>query len=53
MKCPKCKSAETKVVDKRNYELYIRRRRECKQCMARWTTDERKIGYVKLAEDDH
>jgi len=43
MKCPYCKSADTKVVDKRDAEEVsaTRRRRECLQCGKRFTTYER------------
>ncbi len=43
MKCPYCKSTETKVVDKRdNQETGVtRRRRECIHCKKRFTTYER------------
>jgi len=44
MKCPKCQSVETKVVDSRVIEnnQTIRRRRECEFCQHRFTTFERK-----------
>jgi transcriptional repressor NrdR len=43
MKCPKCKSENTKVLEKRNIEeeTSIRRRRECASCDFRFTTYER------------
>ncbi|MEW6378175.1 MAG: transcriptional regulator NrdR [bacterium] len=43
MKCPYCKSAESKVLDSRDSEggLSIRRRRECLGCNRRFTTYER------------
>jgi len=41
MKCPYCNSVETKVVDKRDSETSIRRRRECLKCGKRFTTHER------------
>ena len=41
MKCPYCLSEETKVVDKRDSESSIRRRRECLNCEKRFTTYER------------
>ena len=43
MKCPKCKNIDTKVIDSRVGEdsTYIRRRRECEKCGARFTTFER------------
>jgi len=44
MKCPKCQSIETKVIDSRvidNWET-IKRRRECEFCNNRFTTFERR-----------
>lgn len=42
MKCPFCKHEETKVVDKRDSDEGItRRRRECASCQKRFTTYER------------
>ena len=41
MKCPYCLHEETKVVDKRDGESDIRRRRECLRCEKRFTTHER------------
>ena len=41
MHCPFCGSAESKVTDSRVVENGIRRRRECQQCQARFTTYER------------
>lgn len=43
MRCPYCKSSETKVVDKREIEdvTVTRRRRECLSCKKRFTTYER------------
>lgn len=42
MKCPYCASTNSKVVDKRNKEEgIIRRRRECLKCSKRFTTYER------------
>ncbi len=43
MKCPKCNSTQSKVVDSRAFadELNaIRRRRECENCGTRFTTFE-------------
>lgn len=44
MKCPKCQSMETKVIDSRMIEDWqvIRRRRECEFCSHRFTTFEKK-----------
>lgn len=42
MKCPYCASTRSKVVDKRNKdEGIVRRRRECLDCYKRFTTYER------------
>ncbi len=46
MKCPYCINDDTKVVDSRQVEAQIRRRRECEKCEKRFTTFER----VELAE---
>ncbi|MCF7835399.1 transcriptional regulator NrdR [Candidatus Gracilibacteria bacterium] len=49
MKCPKCQSMETKVIDSRMIEdgQVIRRRRECEFCSHRFTTFEKK-GVTEL-----
>jgi transcriptional repressor NrdR len=41
MRCPKCASEESKVVDSRQAESAIRRRRVCESCGFRFTTFER------------
>ena len=41
MKCPLCGSIESKVIDSRSIGDGIRRRRECIECNARFTTYER------------
>jgi transcriptional repressor NrdR len=41
MRCPFCQSLESKVVDSRDTESGIRRRRECLACRRRFTTYER------------
>ncbi len=41
MHCPYCGSADSKVTDSRVVENGIRRRRECRDCQARYTTYER------------
>ncbi|TDM10674.1 transcriptional regulator NrdR [Macrococcus lamae] len=43
MRCPKCSYSQSKVVDSRHADdlAAIRRRRECEQCGARFTTFER------------
>jgi len=40
MLCPYCLHAETKVIDKRNVEGVVRRRRECLKCEKRFNTRE-------------
>ncbi|MCL2739639.1 MAG: transcriptional regulator NrdR [Oscillospiraceae bacterium] len=47
MKCPYCGCEEDKVVDSRDAEGAIRRRRECSSCEKRWTTYE-KMGDITL-----
>lgn len=44
MRCPKCNSMETKVIDSRTIDEWqaIRRRRECEYCSHRFTTFEKK-----------
>ncbi len=41
MKCPYCASANSRVIDTRDAEGGIRRRRECESCGRRFTTYER------------
>ena len=41
MKCPFCLSEDTRVVDKRDIEGTVKRRRECLHCKKRFTTFER------------
>ena len=43
MRCPRCESDGTRVIDSRDLEngLTIRRRRECEACSYRFTTYER------------
>jgi len=41
MLCPECKKSDTKVLDSRTEERFIRRRRECLRCKYRFTTYER------------
>ena len=58
MICPECKKSDSKVLDSRNEERFVRRRRECLRCKFRFTTYERidppKIQVIKrngTAED--
>ncbi len=39
--CPSCRESETRVVDSRDDESVVRRRRECLDCKHRFTTYER------------
>jgi len=39
--CPSCRKSETRVVDSRDDESVVRRRRECLACKQRFTTYER------------
>ena len=41
MRCPKCSSEDSKVVESRDTGVSIRRRRECEECHKRFTTYER------------
>lgn len=41
MRCPACESEDTRVIDSRTAVDSVRRRRECQQCGARFTTFER------------
>ena len=40
MKCPRCKTGQTAVIDKRTRDAQNRRRRECLECGYRFTTKE-------------
>ncbi len=44
MKCPNCGQADSKVIDTTEARSGIRRRRECKNCGARFTTYERSLS---------
>ncbi|MBN2121528.1 transcriptional repressor NrdR [Candidatus Micrarchaeota archaeon] len=46
MRCPYCMNDDTKVVDSRQVEAQVRRRRECEKCEKRFTSFER----VEFAE---
>ncbi|MCL4134934.1 UNVERIFIED_CONTAM: hypothetical protein GTU68_029230 [Idotea baltica] len=45
MRCPKCASDKSAVIDSRNTGSAIRRRRECQSCEFRYSTYER-IEYI-------
>ena len=40
MQCPYCLNADTRVVDKRDIEGFVKRRRECLKCKKRFSTRE-------------
>lgn len=44
MLCPNCRSDDNRVVDSRDDEVAVRRRRECQACRHRFTTYERIEG---------
>jgi transcriptional repressor NrdR len=48
MKCPVCKSSDSRVVDTRQGESTIRRRRECTACHNRFTTYEQIAEIIPL-----
>ena len=54
MHCPYCGSAESRVTDSRMVENGIRRRRECQQCQARFTTYERiQVAALMVTKQDN
>ena len=54
MKCPKCSSEASRVVDSRQAEESIRRRRVCENCGFRFTTFERieEMPLLVIKKDD-
>jgi len=53
MKCPKCQSETSKVLDSRSQGSSIRRRRECLECGERFTTYERlEVQYPLVIKND-
>ena len=46
MKCPKCGSKATMVIETRKIKDYVKRRRECPKCGKKWTTYE--LDVMKL-----
>ncbi len=53
MRCPYCSHEETKVVDKRDAETSLtRRRRECLKCEKRFTTYERIESDLRVIKKD-
>lgn len=53
MNCPKCNACDWKVVDKRDTENLIRRRRQCKNCGARITTYEAEASELIEPKSEH
>jgi len=53
MQCPYCKTPDSRVIDSREAEDTVRRRRECPKCEKRFTTYERveKTDLVVLKKD--
>ncbi|MCD4666573.1 transcriptional regulator NrdR [archaeon] len=52
MKCPYCSHNETKVLDSRESENNVRRRRECLKCSKRFTTYEKvEIDLIVIKKD--
>jgi transcriptional repressor NrdR len=52
MICPYCNNPELKVIDKRDNESIIRRRRECLKCGKRFTTHEKiELGLYVIKKD--
>ena len=53
MRCPYCGELETKVVDSREIDSQVRRRRECGKCSKRFTTYERveKLGITIIKKN--
>lgn len=53
MRCPFCKHEDTKVLDSRDVEAAVRRRRECLSCEHRFTTYERhELGHLTVVKKD-
>lgn len=54
MKCPYCGSEESKVIDSRDINDGVRRRRQCLECNSRYTTYERVLpGSLFVVKKDH
>jgi transcriptional regulator NrdR family protein len=49
--CPVCKTTSSWVVDKRNGEGFVRRRRQCDDCGERFTTREVVVASKKAEHD--
>jgi transcriptional repressor NrdR len=48
MRCPFCGESDTKVIETTEVRTGVRRRRECKICLKRFTTVERALGATPL-----
>jgi len=48
MRCPFCKAGDSRVIDTRQVESGVRRRRECITCHERFTTYEQIAGIIPL-----
>lgn len=55
MLCPYCKKSDTRVLDSRDEEIMVRRRRQCLSCLYRFTTHEKidspRIKVIKSDND--
>jgi Zn ribbon nucleic-acid-binding protein len=47
VRCPKCSDARSRVSETKFYKEGVRRRRECKACGHRYSTDEHRVGDKK------
>ncbi len=53
MLCPLCKKSDTKVLDSRDEETFVRRRRQCLKCEYRFTTFEKiDLPNIKIVKRD-
>ena len=53
MICPYCSNQETKVIDSRESENTVRRRRECEKCSKRFTTYEKVEFDLNVVKKDN
>ncbi len=53
MLCPMCKKSDTKVLDSRDEDTFVRRRRQCLKCKYRFTTFEKAdLPNLKISKRD-
>lgn len=53
MLCPMCKKSDTKVLDSRDEDTFVRRRRQCLKCEYRFTTFEKAdLPNIKITKRD-